>query len=99
MKNLRLIILLIVACLFFGIGISIPGTGKPLHIVFVVAGIVVGFIFYVLSFSQVIKKLSGERRILWIILVVCVPMIGNLLYIIIQDTLTRKQIPKSEDLF
>jgi Phospholipase_D-nuclease N-terminal len=99
MKNLRILILLVVAGLLFGIGISIPGTGKPLHIIFVAAGVVTGFIFYLLTFRQVIKKSSNERRVLWIILVVCVPVIGNVLYVIIHDALARKQVPESASRF
>jgi len=80
------------------IGISIPGTGRPLHIIFVVAGVTLGFIFYLLTFLQVIRtrSLNSGRRIFWIIAIVCVPMIGNLIYIILHDADTRKQIPKPE---
>jgi O-antigen ligase len=101
MKNLHLIILLIIACLFFAIGISIPGRNRPLHIIFVSAGIVLGFIFYLLVFKQVLTKpsLSSGIRILWIIFVVCVPMIGSLLYLIIQGTVTTKQVPKPPEVF
>jgi hypothetical protein len=98
MKNLSLIILLIIAALLFTIGLFIPGTGKPLHIIFVVSGMVLGFLFYLLSFIQVIKtpSLSNARRIFWIVLIVCVPMIGNLIYIVVHDTLTRRQVPKQQ---
>jgi len=98
MKNFSLLILLIISFILFFIGISIPGRGTTLHVIFVVAGVALGFIFYVLSFRQVVKtsSLSGGRRIFWIVAIVCVPMIGNLIYIIIHDADTRKQIPKPE---
>jgi len=95
MKNLSLIILLFVSFILFLVGVSIPGRGTPLHIIFVVAGVVAGFIFYVLSFSQALR-LKTERRIIWIVAIVCVPMIGNLIFLIVHDALTRKQIPKTE---
>jgi hypothetical membrane protein len=98
MKNFSLLLLLIISFVLFLIGISIPGTGRPLHIIFVVAGVTLGFIFYLLTFRQVIKTptLNSGRRIFWIVAIVCVPMIGNLIYIILHDADTRKQIPKPE---
>jgi hypothetical membrane protein len=98
MKNFSLLILLIVSFLLFLIGIFIPGTGRPLHIAFVVAGVTLGFLFYLLTFIQVIKtpSLNSGRRIFWIVAIICVPMIGNVIYIILHDADTRKQIPKPE---
>jgi hypothetical protein len=98
MKNLSLLILLIASFILFLIGVWIPGTGSLLHIVFVVAGTALGFIFYVLTFRQVLKtpSLSPGRRIFWIVAIVCVPMIGNLIYVIMHDADVRKQVPKPE---
>jgi phospholipase D-like protein len=63
-----------------------------------VAGTALGFIFYVLTFMQVLKtpSLSPGRRIFWIVAIVCVPMIGNLIYLIMHDADVRKQVPKPE---
>lgn len=90
--------LLIISFVLFMIGIFIPGRGEPLHIIFVVAGVTLGFAFYLLTFRDVLttSSLSGGRRIFWIVAIVCVPMIGNLIYIILQDAFTRKQIPKPQ---
>jgi hypothetical protein len=98
MKNFSLLILLIISFILFLIGISIPGRETPLHIIFVVAGVLLGFIFYLLTFRQVLRtsSLSSGRRIFWIVAIVCLPMIGNFIYIIIHDADTRKQIPKPE---
>ena len=95
MKNFSLLILLFVSFILFLVGISIPGRGTTLHIIFVVTGVLLGFVFYSLSFKQVVS-LRSERRIFWIVAIVCLPMIGNLIYIIVHDALTRKQIPKTE---
>ena len=95
MKNLSLLVLLALSFILFLVGISIPGRGTTLHIVFVSAGVVLGFIFYLLSFKQILR-LKEERKIFWIVALVCVPMIGNLIYIIVHDALTRKQIPKTD---
>ena len=95
MKNLSLLILLIASFILFLIGVSIPGTGTVLHIVLVVAGTVLGFTFYVLTFMQVLKtpSLSPGRRVFWIVVIVCLPMIGNLIYVIVHDADVRKQVP------
>ena len=95
MKNLSLLILLVISFILFLIGISIPGRGTALHVIVVVTSIVLGFVFYAVSFKQVLS-LKSERRIFWIVAIVCVPMIGNLIYIIVHDALTRKQIPKTD---
>ena len=98
MKNFSLLVVLMTSAILFAIGISIPGRESLLHIIFVVAGTALGFIFYMLTLMQVIRtaSLSPGRRIFWIVAIVCVPMIGNLIYIIIHDADTRKQIPKPE---
>lgn len=98
MKNLSLLILLIVSFVVFLVGISIPGRGRLIHIIFVVAGIAVGFVFYLLTFTQVIKtpSLTPGRRIFWIVAIVCLPMIGNVIYVIFHDADVRKQVPKPE---
>jgi multisubunit Na+/H+ antiporter MnhB subunit len=95
MKNLSLVILLFVSFILFLVGISIPGRGTTLHIIFVIAGVALGFVFYALSFRQALQ-LSGERRIFWIVAIVCLPMIGNLIFLIVHDALTRRQIPKTD---
>jgi Na+/melibiose symporter-like transporter len=38
----------------------------------------------------------GERRIFWIVAIVCLPMIGNLIFLIVHDALTTRQIPKTD---
>ncbi|HEV8283383.1 MAG TPA: hypothetical protein VGQ09_03690 [Chitinophagaceae bacterium] len=98
MKNFSLLLLLILSFVLFFIGILIPDRGSLLHIIFVVTGIILGFLFYLLTFIQVLKtsSLSEGRRIFWIVAIICVPMIANFIYIIMHDADTRKQIPKPQ---
>ena len=98
MKNLSLLILLFVSFILFLVGISIPGRGTVLHILVVVTAVALGFVVYMITFHQVLTtpSLKGQRRIFWIVAIVCLPMIGNLIYIIVHDALTRKQIPKTD---
>jgi len=95
MKNLSFIILLFVSFILFLVGISIPGRGTALHIIVVATAVLVGFVFYVLSFRKALQ-LNGERRIFWIVAIVCLPMIGNLIFLIVHDALTTRQIPKTD---
>jgi hypothetical protein len=98
MKNLSLLILLVTSFILFLVGVSIPGMQTPLHVIFVVAATALGFIFYIVTFMQVIKtrSLNPGQRIFWIVAIVCLPVIGNLIYVIIHDADVRKQIPKTE---
>jgi len=56
----------------------------------------VSFILFLVGISIQVLNLKSERRIFWIVAIVCVPMIGNLIYIIVHDALTRKQILKTD---
>jgi phospholipase D-like protein len=96
MKNLSLLVVLVGSFILFLIGVSIPGVGTVLHVVLVVVATILGFIFYVLTFMQVLRtpSLSPGRRIFWIVAIVCLPMIGNLIYVIMHDADVRKQVPK-----
>jgi len=95
MKNLSFITLLFVSFILFLVGISIPGRGTALHIIVVATAVLVGFVFYALSFRKALQ-LNGERRIFWIVAIVCLPMIGNLIFLIVHDALTTRQIPKTD---
>lgn len=98
MKNLSVLILLIVSFVLFLVGVSVPGTGRPLHIIFVVAATTLGFVFYLITFMRAIKtpSLSQGRRIFWIVAIICLPVIGSVLFTIIHDADVTKQIPKPQ---
>jgi hypothetical protein len=97
-KNLSLLILLAFSAIFFFVGISIPGQRSFLHVSFVITGVALGFIFYLITFRHVLKTptLDSGKRIFWIVAIVCVPMIGNLIYVLLQYAFTKKQIPKPQ---
>jgi|SRR5689334_8916983 len=98
MKDVVLLRMVIVAFLLFLIGLFIPGTENPWHIILVIAGIVIGFAFYLLSFRKMLKNdaLTKGRRMLWTISIVCLPMIGNTFYVIVDMMSAVPQIIKSE---
>jgi hypothetical protein len=95
MRNNLLFLLLLVAAIFFAVGLSIPGTGRPLHIVFVVAGMICGFVFYLISFRRALttRSLTKGRRMFWILAIICLPMIGNCFFIIVDQFAGPPQVP------
>ena len=97
-KNLSILILLFFSTIFFFVGVSIPGQKSFLHVALVIAGVVLGFLFYLVTFIHVIKTptLNSGQRMFWIVAIVCVPMIGNLVYVLLQYAFTKKQVPKPE---
>lgn len=94
MKNVSLLAMVVVAFLLFIIGLFIPGTLNPWHIFFVTAGMLTGFVFYLLSFRKMRKdkSLSDGRKMLWTVVIVCLPMIGNTFYIIVDMMSSFPQI-------
>jgi hypothetical protein len=93
MKGISLSILLAVAFILFLIGISIPGINSAGHIILVSAGVLVGFVFYLRVFWDVIHSpgLSRGERTLWTVVILCVPVIGNLLYVLIRKLSASRQ--------
>lgn len=98
MKLFLNILILLAASLIFTIGLFIRPRNETAKNFFLVTGAVIGFIFYLKTFLQVIRShsLSQQRKIFWMVVIICVPIAGNLLYLIIQDTLSTKQIPHGE---
>ena len=98
MKKYSQLLLLAISFILFLVGISIPGRNRPIHIIPVVAAVLLGLIFYVQIFREVIKtpELGSDERIFWIVAIVCLPVIGNMLYVLIHRSAASKQIPKPE---
>lgn len=95
MKNLRTVFALAAGTILFMTGLAIPFHYLVWRDIFLITGTLLVLFFYVTTLIQVINSplLSQSRRIFWLIVVICVPVMGNLAYVIIQDTLTRKQVP------
>ncbi len=95
MKNLRLLLLAIV-------GFAISFTGFFLRLSNLVAsqivmsvGAVVLLTFYFISFFQMIRSRSipKKQKMFWTVAIMCVPVIANVIYILLNDALTRRQKP------
>jgi hypothetical protein len=98
MKTYSPLLLVAVAFILFLVGISIPGIDSPLHIIVVVISVLLGFIFYLRIFLEVLKsrELNSGERTLWTVAIVCLPIIGNILYVLIHNSAASRQIPKPE---
>ena len=99
MKDVSLLSMVIIAFLLFLIGVFVPGRQNPWHIILVTAVLVTGFTFYMLSFQKMLKdrRLIKGRRMFWIVSIVCLPMIGNIFYVIMNMMSAGPQIIKSDD--
>jgi len=97
-KNLSPLILLFFSAILFFVGVSIPGQRSFLHLTLVIAGVALGLTFYLITFLHVLKTptLNSGKRMFWIVAIVCVPMIGNLIYVLLQYAFTKKQVPKPQ---
>jgi hypothetical protein len=98
MKIFRLIIWLAIGFILFLIGLSIPGAKNPVHIILVVAGILIVLGFYLRTFRHMLttSSLSKGRRMLWTVLIIAMPVIGNMLYVLIHRLGSSHQVVKQE---
>lgn len=95
MKGLKILWLLIAGSFLFLAGMLISPNYEAVKYTLLISGTVVVTVFYLVTLLRVINTntLSQSRRIFWLIAVVCVPIMGNLAYVIIHDTLMRRQVP------
>ena len=87
---------LALATVMFLAGIFVPGRLSAPHLILVIGAVIVGLYFYIDTFREVLhgNKVSEDRRIFWIIAIICLPMIGNMLYVIIHHSTSGRQAPK-----
>ena len=97
MKNSHFLLLVIAGSITGCIGFFIPPEYHAFekYLILGVSALIL-LLFYSLSFMDVLKNenLNQQRRIFWTIVIICVPLIGNVLYLIINDAINRQQQPK-----
>ena len=98
MKDKALLVTIVIAFLLFTVGLFIPGTQDPWHIILVTAGMITGFTYYLLSFRKMLKDstLTKGRKMLWTISIVCLPLIGNTFYVIVDMMSSTPQMIKRQ---
>jgi hypothetical protein len=99
MKNISLILIVLAGVVLFMAG-AVPHYNHPLAgYILMTAGALLVFAFYLISLLQVIRTRSirNSRRIVWIILILCAPVVGNLIYILFHDAQLSSRVPETKN--
>jgi Na+/H+ antiporter NhaD/arsenite permease-like protein len=99
MKHSRVFWLVSVGTLLFAIGLFVPVRYYLAHSGLLLAGAALVLLFYMSTLVEVIrsKGLSPGRRVFWLVVIICAPVVGNLLYILTQDLTSQKQTPRLQN--
>ncbi len=88
MKNNHLFLLAFIGSIIAAIGFFIRPELHPVlkFTILALAGVIL-IAFYLLTFNQMLhkKSIDSSKRIFWTIAIVCLPFIGNILYLILND--------------
>lgn len=99
MKNISLILIVLGGIVLFMAG-ALPHYNYPVvRYILMTAGGVAVFAFYLISLLQVLRTRSirNSRRIIWVILIICVPIAGNLIYILFHDAQVSSRVPETKN--
>ncbi|HEY4147422.1 MAG TPA: PLDc N-terminal domain-containing protein [Chitinophagaceae bacterium] len=93
MKHVGWLLLVPVGVATFMIG-AIPHYHHPVigYILMGLAAMLIGA-FYLHTLLEVLKS-KNKRRITWLIIIVCAPLVGNLIYFFFHDAFTSPQVPE-----
>lgn len=93
MKNRKLLLMAGIGFAMVIAGLCIPGKDEALHFILLIAGAFILLGFYFLTFLPVIQmvKQNIPDKISWFIFIICLPIVGNVVYLIFQETANRKQ--------
>jgi sulfite exporter TauE/SafE len=94
MKNGRLLLLAIIGSVIGGISFFIrPAEHAVIKYMLLAIAALIILLFHLLIFRQVLKKenLDSAERIFWTISIICLPLIGDIIYLIINDAVNRPQ--------
>jgi len=97
MKNSSLLVLAITGSVAGGAGFFI----RPEEHAFEKYSVLIGaalilIVFHFLTMRHLLKNENRDQqmRIFWIIVIICLPLIGDVLYLIINEAIKRQQQPK-----
>jgi hypothetical protein len=95
MQNLKLLLLLCGGCILFVSGLFVPLHYTTIRYGLMIAGTMLVLLFYFITFFRVIKtsSLSSQRRIFWLVAIICLPVIGNIVYVVFSEMITQRQKP------
>ena len=95
MKNIRLLVLAAAGFSVFIAGLVTSSAHWILHLSLLIAGATIILFFYFSTLVPVFKMARDDvpKKIFWLIAIICMPVIGNIIYLIFQETANRKQKP------
>ena len=95
MQNLKLLLLLCGGCILFVSGLFVPVHYTTIRYSLMIAGTLLVLLFYFITLFQVIKtsSLNSSKRIFWLVAIICVPVIGNIIYVVFREMMTQRQKP------
>ena len=98
MKNISLLLMALAGVLLFLAGAVPHYNSQLLKYMLMGAGSLLVAAFYLLTLVQVIRTRSirNSRRIVWIILILCAPLVGNLIYVFFHDADLSRQVPETK---
>ena len=93
--SLRLLLLPFAGLLIFLTGISVARHHSLLHFGLIILGVLVVLAFYFLTFAEVIVTLPEDpyKKIFWVVAIACVPIAGNVVYVIFHEMAMQRQQP------
>lgn len=96
MKKLRVLWWLIAGSVVFAAGLFATVDQSFIKYSLLAAGAVIVSVFYIKTITTLLRSetMGRQRKMFWLIVIVCVPIMGNLAFVIIQSTLSTRQIPK-----
>jgi hypothetical protein len=95
MKGLRLLLLPAFGFALFVTGLLIAGDHKVTRDALVILSVLITLVFYFITMAHVIKTYSSgdSKKLFWLVAIICLPVIGNIIYIIFLETANKQQEP------
>ncbi len=95
MKGLKLLLLPLLGVMLLATGLVIPAY-MTIRYILLISSVIVTLIFYFITLRHLIKDfpLDSSKKIFWTVAIICLPVIGNVIYVIFLETSARKQRPQ-----
>lgn len=95
MRRLRVLWWLVAGSIVFAAGLFTSVSHEFIKYFLLAAGTVLVSVFYLKTILSVLRSetMGRQRKMFWLIVIVCVPVMGNIAFVIIQSTLSIRQVP------
>lgn len=97
MKGLNRLFILAAGTIIFVVSLLIPVKYVVARYIIMIAGAIIVLAFYFITLLSVIKttKIPSQRKIFWLVAIICVPVLGNAIYVIFSGMANRRQLVKN----